>query len=103
MSIHSVKKIIKKVYKKALTNYLKRCILYSTKQRNTLKRVKELIKMFKLNDTFERGGCLWIVENVYTTDNPELYYKERVTVRCIRSNPSANGYKVGDKLDYANV
>ena len=60
-------------------------------------------KMLKLNDTFERGGCLWIVENVYTTDNPEFYYKERVTVRCIRSNPSANVYKVGDKLDYANM
>ncbi len=57
----------------------------------------------KLNDTFERGGCLWVVVKVYTTDNPDLYYKDRVTVRCIRSNPSANVYKVGDTLDYANV
>ena len=35
--------------------------------------------------------------------DPDLYYKDRVTVRCIRSNPSANVYKVGDTLDYANV
>lgn len=54
-------------------------------------------------DIFERGGCLWIVDNVYVTDNPELYHKERITVRCIRSCPSNNMYSVGDTLDYANV
>lgn len=57
----------------------------------------------ELNEVFERGGCLWIVENIYTVDNPELYYKERVTVRCIRSNIHSRVYKIGDKLDYANA
>lgn len=54
-------------------------------------------------DIFERGGCLWIVDNVYTTDDPDLYYKERITIRCIRSCPSNNIYCVGDTLDYANT
>lgn len=56
----------------------------------------------KLNETFERGGCLWVVENMYTTDNPECFNKERITVRCLRSCPESS-YKVGDKLDYANA
>ena len=58
---------------------------------------------YKKGDTFEKGGCLWVVDNVYVTDNPDLYYKDRMTIRCIRSCPSNNIYQVGDVLDYANV
>ena len=54
-------------------------------------------------ETFEQGGCLWIVEKAYTKADPDLFYKDRIAVKCIRTNPSDNTYKVGDTLDYANV
>ena len=50
--------------------------------------------MLKLNDTFERGGCLWIVENVYTTDNPELYYTDVELVTIYNKQVEVKGVKV---------
>ena len=54
-------------------------------------------------EIFEKGGCLWIVEKAYKKDDPDLFYKNRITIKCLRSTPSDNTYKVGDRLDYANV
>lgn len=31
----------------------------------------------KKGDIFNNFGCKWVVDEVYTTDNPELYYKTR--------------------------
>lgn len=38
------------------------------------------IKKKKPNDIVELGNTKWKVIKVYTTDNPELFYKDRITM-----------------------
>lgn len=51
------------------------------------------IKKKQLNDIVELGNTKWKVINVYTTDNPELFYKDRLTMINLET---------GETIDCAN-
>ena len=48
----------------------------------------------KVGDIIERGKTKWKVVKLYETDNPELFYKDRITMINIET---------GEELDCANT
>lgn len=48
--------------------------------------------------TVKKWGCVWEVSE-YTTDNPNLFYKDRMLLKCIESNNEL--YPVGSVLEFA--
>lgn len=51
------------------------------------------IKKKQLNDIVELGTTKWKVIKVYTTDNPELFYKDRIIMINLET---------GETIDCAN-
>ncbi|WP_196029352.1 hypothetical protein [Longicatena caecimuris] len=51
------------------------------------------IKKKQLNDIVELGNTKWKVIKTYTTDNPELFYKDRITMINLET---------GETMDCAN-
>lgn len=45
----------------------------------------------KKGDIFENFGCKWVVDDVYETSNPELFYKTRYKAHIIEAPKGYNG------------
>lgn len=71
-----------------LKEHLIRLLRYKAKE-----HIRMDIKKKQLNDIVELGNTKWKVIKTYTTDNPELFYKDRITMINLET---------GETMDCAN-
>lgn len=55
-------------------------------------------KTMSKGDVYENCGCKWLVDDVYTTDDPDLFYKTRFRAHVIEK---PEGYDGATEIDAA--
>lgn len=52
-----------------------------------------IVEGLEAGDTYRNFGCIWLVDSVYTTDNPDLFHKRRIRSHVIKAPEDYNGVR----------
>lgn len=55
-----------------------------------------MVEGLQAGDTYRNFGCIWLVDAVYTVEDPELWYKVRIKSHVIKKSPTYKGDGVMD-------
>lgn len=55
-----------------------------------------MVEGLQAGDTYRNFNCIWVVDDVYTVDNPDLLYKVRIKSRVVKKSPTYLGDGVMD-------